>query len=110
MQCELLPTESVYIPISSCSESPAYLPPYDDYIALENDIEDEAPVRRPRPRREPLLAFDSEPPLSDSNAIAIRTGGSVTLRSLLVLASPHFAESAVGRRRYRPEVEVDPSY
>jgi hypothetical protein len=61
---QVLPTKSVYSLISSRSESPGYPPPYDsehDYNAFANDIEEEAPVRRPRPRREPLPAFDSDP-------------------------------------------------
>jgi len=62
---ELLPTEPVCTPTPSRSESPCtYPPPYDGepaYHAFENDIEEEAPARRSRPRHEPLPAYDSDP-------------------------------------------------
>ncbi|KAF8960472.1 hypothetical protein BDZ97DRAFT_2060683 [Flammula alnicola] len=61
---ELVPTSPTYSPTSSRSESPTYPPPYDgDHIfhQFDNDVEEEAPIRRPRPRREPIPAFDSDP-------------------------------------------------
>ncbi|KAF9555881.1 hypothetical protein CPC08DRAFT_711634 [Agrocybe pediades] len=60
---ELLPTEPIFSPTSSRSESPTYPPPYEsgqDYYPYGQDVEEEAP-RRPRVRREPIPAFDSDP-------------------------------------------------
>ena len=113
---ELLPTESVYSPISSRSESPAYPPPYDgehDYNAFDNDLEEEAPMRRPRPRREPLPAFDSDP------RFRVRTPSPFVRAALLLFIAFLFWLAftlrkalwvAGGMGLKRPEEEVDSSY
>jgi len=113
---ELLPTELVYSPISSRSESPAYPPPYDgehDYTAFDNDLEEEAPTRRPRPPREPLPAFDSDP------RFRVRTPSPFVRAALLLFIAFLFWLAfslrkalwlAGGMGLNRPEEVVDSSY
>ncbi|KAF8198461.1 hypothetical protein BJ912DRAFT_26719 [Pholiota molesta] len=107
---ELLPTS----PSPSRPESPSYPPPYDGDSHFDNDVEDDAAVRRPRSRREPIPAFDSDP------RFRVRTPSPFARAALLIFVAFLFwlafsmrkaiwIEGGMGMGRVPPP-EVDPSY
>ncbi|KDR66314.1 hypothetical protein GALMADRAFT_162182 [Galerina marginata CBS 339.88] len=112
---ELLPTSPAYSLPSSRSESPTYPPPYDaeqEYRPFEHDTEDAAP-RRPRIRREPIPAFDSDP------RFRVRTPSPYARAALLLFVAFLFwlafamrkalwVAGGMGMNKELPE--VDPSY
>lgn len=107
---ELLPTS----PSPSRPESPMYPPPYDGDSHFDNDVEDDAAVRRPRLRREPISAFDSDP------RFRVRTPSPFARAALLIFLAFLFwlafsmrkalwIEGGMGMSKVPPP-EVDPSY
>ncbi|PPQ68539.1 hypothetical protein CVT26_003347 [Gymnopilus dilepis] len=111
-----LPTEPTYSP-SLRPDTPSYPPPYESNEELRNisfseDVEDDAP-RRPRVRREPLPAFDSDPQFRrPTPSPYARAGLLVFLFGMFWLAfSMRKAVWVAGGRGMNRDVpQVDPSY
>ncbi|KAF5324282.1 hypothetical protein D9619_011217 [Psilocybe cf. subviscida] len=112
---ELLPTEPGSSPSTSRSNSPTYPPPeYEsEHNGFSNDLEEEAPLRRPRAR--PVIpAFDSDP------RFRVRTPSPYARGALLFLVAFLFwlafsmrkaiwVAGGMGMSK-APVQEVDPSY